>query len=110
MSTVVLFDDERSFVPGFRDDALVVRDVTAAVELFESLSVIDELWLDFVLEWEDTTEALHALAGVEVKRVIFHSSAYGARSLVEHHLRKAGVTAEVEFPEDPRVLHNPRAR
>jgi len=48
VANVVLFDDERSFVDGFRDDATVVRDVTSAEELFKSLhgESIDELWLD----------------------------------------------------------------
>lgn len=112
MTNVVLFDDERSFVAGFRDEATVVRDVPAAVELFKSLKgeTIHELWLDFVLVWGDTTEALHALEGVNVEKIIFHSSAFAARDLVEYHLKKAGITTEVDFPEDPRVLYNPRAR
>lgn len=112
MANVVLFDDERCFVDGFRDDATVVRDVTSAEELFKSLKgeSIDELWLDYVLSPGDTTEAFHALEGVTVHKIIFHSSAFAARGLVEHHLHKAGITTEVEFPEDPRVLYNPRAR
>lgn len=110
MSTVVLFDDERSFVPGFRDDAIVVRTVQEAEELFPTLSVIDELWLDYVLFPGATTEAIHALQGVEVRKVIFHSSAYAARGLVEYHLAKAGISTEVDFPEDPRVLYNPKQR
>lgn len=104
MATIVLFDDERSFVPGFRDDAVVLRTVEEAEAFFESTSVIDELWLDFVLRPGDTTDALHALAGVDVKKIYFHSSAFAAKGLVELHLAKVGVTARVEFPEDPRVL------
>lgn len=112
MATVVLFDDERSFVDGFRDDAIVVRDVRSAEELFTSLKgeTIDELWLDYVLSPGDTTAAFHALEGVTVKKIIFHSSAFAARGLVEHYLQKAGITTTVEFPENPQVLYNPRAR
>jgi len=103
MSTVVLFDDERSFVSGFRDDAIVVRTVHEAEDLFrkfgEDNQVVDELWLDYVLSPGDTTEALHALEGVTVKTVFFHSSAFAARSLVEFHLKRAGVVTEV-------VLHD----
>jgi hypothetical protein len=104
MATIVLFDDERSFIPGFRDSALVVRTVQEAEELFSTLTAIDELWLDYVLTPGDTTEALHALKGVEVKRVIFHSSAWMARDLVEYHLAKAGIATPVELPDDYSVL------
>lgn len=112
MATIVLFDDERHFVAGFRDEAIVVRTVVEAEALFSSLKgeTIDELWLDYVLMPGDTTEAFHALEGVTVKRIIFHSSAYAARDLVEYYLQKAGITTAVELPEDPRVLYNPRAR
>jgi len=104
MAITVLFDDERSFVPGFRDDAIVVRTVFEAEALFERLDHIDELWLDFVLSPGDTTEAIHALSGVQVDKVVFHSSAYAAKSLVEGRLQAVGVTAEVEFPPIPSVL------
>lgn len=104
MATVVLFDDERSFVPGFRDDAVVLRTVEDAEEFFSNAEVIDELWLDFVLRPGDTTDAIHALAGVEVKKIYFHSSAWAAKGLVELNLARVGVTTPVEFPEDPRVL------
>lgn len=104
MAVVILFDDERNFLPGFRDDALVVRTQQEAEALFPTLPVIDELWLDYVLRWGDTTEALHALKGVEVKRIIFHSSAFAARSLVEHHLQKADITTPVDFPPIPSVF------
>lgn len=100
----VLFDDERSFVPGFRDDAIVIRSVFEAEELLPVMDVIDELWLDFVLSPGDTTEALHALKGVSVKRIIFHSSAFQARELVELKLKLVGITTEVELPSDYRVL------
>jgi hypothetical protein len=106
MATIVLFDDERSFKPGVHDDALVVRTVRDAEALFPTLEAIDELWLDFVLSPGDTTEALHALAGVKVNRVIFHSSAFAARSLIEYHLRKNGIMVNVEFPPMPSVLVN----
>lgn len=104
MATIVLFDDERSFKPGFRDDAIVVRTVTEAEELFAKLDVIDELWLDYVLSPGDTTEALHALEGTEIKKIIFHSSAWMARELVEWRLKKAGITVEIELPEDRSVF------
>lgn len=98
---VVLFDDERSFKPGFRDNAIVARTVGEAVSLFESLrgKVIDELWLDYNLSPGDTTEALHSLKDVRVREVFFHSSAYAAKSLVEYHLTKAGVTTPVEISD-----------
>lgn len=104
MTTVVLFDDERSFVAGFRDQAIIVKSVYQAEELFPTLKVIDELWLDFVLSPGSTIDAFHALSGVEVKRVIFHSSAYMARSLVESNLQRFGINAEVEFPPDTKVF------
>jgi len=104
MATVVLFDDERSFVPGFRDNAVILRTVEEAEEFFSNAEVIDELWLDFVLRPGDTTDALHALAGVDVKKIYFHSSAFAAKGLVELHLARAGVSTPVEFPDDPRVL------
>lgn len=101
----VLFDDERSFIRGYRDEALVVRSVAEAEALFSTLQEIDELWLDFILSFgEDTTEALHALQGVTVKRVIFHSSAWEARELVRMKLKRFGVTCEMEWPPIPPVL------
>lgn len=98
---VVLFDDERTFKPGFRDDAVVLRTVTEAVEFFQNLEprVIDELWLDYVLFPGDTTEALHALAGVDVKKVYFHSSAFAARDLVEIYLKRAGIETPLELSD-----------
>jgi len=99
MSLVVLFDDERSFLPGFRDEATVVRTVDEAKELFASLSgeTIDELWLDFVLSPGSTTDALPALAGVKATKILFHSSAYAAKELVEHYLKQAGIETPVEI-------------
>ena len=99
MSLVVLFDDERSFLPGFRDDAVVIRFVGEAEEYFASLAgeTIDELWLDYVLRPGDTTEALHALKGVTVNKILFHSSAYAAKELVEYYLARAGIETPVEL-------------
>ena len=102
--TVVLFDDERSFADGFRDGHILVRTVGQAERLFSELREqqrpIDELWLDFVLSPGDTTEAFHALEGVEVRKIIFHSTAFGARELVEIKLRRVGITLELDWPED----------
>lgn len=107
----VLFDDERSFNPGFRDDAVILRTVHEATEFFANHKgqVIDELWLDYVLSPGDTTEALHALKGVDVKEIYFHSSAYAARGLVEFHLGKAEITTPVEL-HDQSVFLSPARR
>lgn len=104
MSIVVLFDDERRFKPGFRDDAIVLRTVSEAEEAFSKLEVIDELWLDFVLSPGSTIDAFHSLKGIVVKKIIFHSSAYMARELVKLSLQRYGVYTEVELPEDHTVL------
>lgn len=98
---VVLFDDERSFQAGFRDDALVARSVEEAVELFKSLKgkIIDELWLDYVLSPGATTDALYALDGVTVNAAYFHSTAYMALELVEVYLKKAGIDTSLEISD-----------
>lgn len=107
--TIVLFDDERSFVPGFRDDALVVRSVYDAEQIFPTLKVIDELWLDFVLFPGSTVDALHLLAHAEIKKAIFHSSSLGARSLIESKLRSIGFEGKLDFPPMPTVFQ-PRTK
>ena len=99
---IVLFDDERSFKSGFRDDAVVLRTVHAAEEFFESMKetgvVVDELWLDYVLSPGSTVDALPKLPGGQVKNVYYHSSAFAAFDLVTYALRTAGYEGEVDFP------------
>ncbi len=98
---IVLFDDERSFVDGFRENVTILRTVSEAEDFFSNYEGdIDELWLDFVLTPGDTTEGIRALNGrpINVRKAYFHSSAYAARSLVEAFLKRAGVTVPLEFP------------
>lgn len=104
MRNIILFDDERSFKPGVKDDAIVLRTVDTAVDFFETMKetgfIIDELWLDFVLKHGTTVDALYALPGSQVKTVFFHSSAFMAKGLVEGALNRAGYEGEVILPDD----------
>ena len=97
---VVFFDDERSFKPGFRDDAVVIRSLAQAepyfAEIRESGQRIAELWLDFVLNPGSVDQALYDFPGELVDRVIYHSSSGGGQRLVAVLLREAGFTGEVE--------------
>lgn len=101
---VILFDDERSFVPGFRDNAVVVRTKFEAERYFTELKEkgdrISELWLDFVLSPGSVDEVLDFFPGDLVDRVIYHSSAYGGYSLIESILRDVGYQGELEWPTD----------
>jgi len=108
---VVLFDDERSFVPGFRDGAVVIRRWDEALEYFAGLKAsgkrISELWLDFVLHPGTTLEGLQNFPGEILDRAIFHSSAWDAHGLVEDLLRRGGYSGELEqlwdaYPTTPR--------
>jgi len=99
---VILFDDEREFVPGFRDDAVIVRSVDEAKELFDELKInpqpVAELWLDYVLKgWESTDQALSDLPGGLVERVIYCSSSSSAFGLLETILKEdTGFSGELE--------------
>lgn len=101
---VILFDDERSFVPGFRDDAVVIRTKYEAESYFTELKEkgerIAELWLDFVLSPGSVDEVLDFFPGELVDRVIYHSSAYGGYSLIAGILKDVGFTGELEWPTD----------
>ena len=101
---VILFDDERSFVPGFRDDAVVIRTKFEAetyfTELMEKGEPIAELWLDFVLSPGSVDEVLGFFPGELAERVIYHSSAYGGYGLIESILRNGGFQGELEWPTD----------
>ena len=101
---VILFDDERSFVPGFRDDAVVIRTKHEAesyfAELKEKGEPISELWLDFVLSPGSVDEVLDYFPGELVERVIYHSSAYGGYSLIAGILKDVGFTGRLEWPTD----------
>lgn len=100
MRNVVLFDDVRSFEEGFCDEAIVLRTVDAAREFFEVMVetgfVIDELWLDYVLNPGAVTDALIKLPGSQVRTVFFHSDAFSALDLVTLYLREAGFTGEIQ--------------
>lgn len=98
---VILFDDEREFVPGFRDDAIIVRTAEEARELFDELKVnpqpVAELWLDYVLRQGSTDEALSDLPGHLVERVIYCSSSSSAFGLLAMILKKdTGFSGEME--------------
>lgn len=105
--TVVLFDDERSFIPGFRDDAVVIRTLVEAekyfAELRESGDRIAELWLDFVLSPGSTDQIFYAgfdFPGDLVDRVIYQSSAIGGFGLIKELLQESGFQGELEWPTD----------
>lgn len=100
---VVLFDDERRFISGFRDGAIVLRTVAEARRFFDYLKLtkhpVSELWLDFVIGRGNVTEALSDLPGELVERAFYHSSGIAGRSLVETWLKRQGFTGELELPE-----------
>lgn len=97
---VILFDDERSFVPGFRDEAIVLRTVKEAIYFFEELKTsgqrITELWFDFVLRPGSTYEALYDFPGELLDRAIYHSSSGGGKRIIDKMLEEAGWTGELE--------------
>lgn len=99
---VILFDDERNFQPGFRDDAVVLRTVKEAVAYFDGLKEtgqrISELWLDFVLNPGSTYEALYNFPGELLDRALYQSSATGGKRLIEQMLQDAGFQGELELP------------
>lgn len=97
-TTVILFDDERSFKPGFRDNAIVLRTVFEAEQFFENNKglVVDELWLDYVLHPGDTSEAIHAFEGVTFKKIFFHSTAFGAIPIIRWKLDAVNIDTPVE--------------
>lgn len=101
---VVLFDDERSFIPGFRDNAVVLRTIPEAADFFEEVrdgdKIISELWLDFVIHSGNVTEALRHLPGEAVESAFYHSSAIAGKALVEFWLKRQGFTGELELPEE----------
>ena len=108
MATIFLLDDERSFADN--RNAIVARTVEDAIKKANELTVIDELWLDYILTYGDTLPFLHYLTSrylkgnpVEVRRLIFHSSASIVKPLIDIVAAKAGITV-VEFPT-VRVTH-----
>lgn len=87
----LLLDDERSFLDG--RDILVARDVREAVELTDDLDELDELWLDYVLVFDDTTDYLKELIKrkrsgrpLKIHKVYIHTSSWGAVGLIESWL------------------------
>lgn len=93
----VLIDDERNFLPGFRDDAIIFRSVHEAVDGFRELNSIDELWLDFNLKYCESvfdllTELKNEKISLEnVKKVFLHSSSASGDSLLILGLGLVGV-------------------
>lgn len=100
---IILFDDERSFQPGFRDGALTLRTVKQARNFFEGLKGgeqrISELWLDFVLNPGNSYEALYSFPGELLDRAIYHSRASGGHSLLATFLQESGFEGTLELPE-----------
>lgn len=104
--TILLLDDERSFADS--RDALVARTVDEAISYAETLEVINELWLDFILMPGDTIPFVRYLVTraregnlLPVNRIIFHSSAFEAHGLVEYWVKLIPGYPEVELPEVP---------
>ena len=94
--TVLLLDDERSFI----DDRehILARTVEEAIEATETLTEIDELWLDYILRRGDTLPFLQYLRKrkeegnpVKVNTLFFHSSSNSAIELVQIYAEEAGI-------------------
>lgn len=87
--TVLLLDDERSFKDN--RECLVARSTWEAIELTDSMSELDELWLDYVLQGTDSTdEFLSHLRRRKwdgnpliLNKVYIHTSAYAAVGLLK---------------------------
>tara|TARA_B100001146_G_scaffold101880_1_gene90243 strand:+ start:512 stop:850 length:339 start_codon:yes stop_codon:yes gene_type:complete len=98
----LLLDDERSFRDG--RDIMVARTVQEAVSLTEGLDELDELWLDYVLRFEDTTDYLRTLSDraregrpLKLHKVYIHTSSWGAVDLLKSWLSRLDVNmADVE--------------
>lgn len=102
---VILFDDKRSFAPGYRDDAIVVRNVDEARALFENVEVIDELWLDYELRPGETIQAFHSLAKVkEIRKIIFHDYDDFIVPLIEYWLKRHGINTRVDLSSDVEIF------
>lgn len=105
MTTIFLLDDERCFADN--RTAIVARTVEDAITKANKLQVIDELWLDYILTCGDTIPFLHYLQNrytegnpLQVRKLIFHSSAHVAKPLIEIVAAKAGIYL-VELPSVP---------
>lgn len=107
--SVILFDDKRSFAPGYRDDAIIVRNVADARELFANTEVIDELWLDYELRPGETIQAFHALAKVkEIRKIIFHDYDDFIVPLIEYWLKRHGIATPLEISSDVEIFQRTR--
>lgn len=103
---IFLLDDERNFADG--RDAIIARTTDEAIAAVANLNEIHELWLDFILDYgEDVMPFIWHLVNrhnagnpVKIHRVIFHSSAWQARGLIETVGAKAGFP-EIEWPPAP---------
>lgn len=104
--TIFLVDDERNFADG--REAVIARSSWEAIEISDTLNEVDELWLDFNLTGSDDVMAFlwHLVTRknegnpLNVKRVIFHSAAFAAMSLIQHVGDKAGLPV-IEWPDIP---------
>lgn len=105
---VVLFDDERSFTPGFRDDAVVIRSLAEAevyfADLIESGQRISELWLDFVLSPGSVDQMFwkfsYDFPGQLVDRALYQSDASSGHGLIAECLEESGFTGKLERPAE----------
>ncbi len=105
---VVLFDDERSFAPGFRDDAVVIRSLAEAevyfAELIESGQRVSELWLDFVLSPGSVDQMFwkfsYDFPGQLVDRALYQSDANSGHGLIAECLKESGFAGKLERPAE----------
>ena len=97
--TVLLLDDERSFIDDRKH--ILARTVDEAIAATEPLSEIDELWLDYILHRGDTLPFLQYLRKrkdegnpVKVNTLYFHSSSSSAIELVQIYAWEAGISED----------------
>lgn len=99
--TILLVDDTREFLPGVRDDAVTVTNTVDALTFLETVTHVDELWLDFNLFGsDDAGQILFQLdwkAGQGRKvpsfgKVFLHSSSFHSDQLMTRLLHRLGVS------------------
>lgn len=98
---ILLLDDERSWLNP-TGNHVTARTVQEAIDIVDNLDTLDELWLDYILKFEETTEFAKYLAArarenrpLNVKIAYFHSDAFSAKHLLEIYLAPAGITLEL---------------
>lgn len=99
--TILLLDDERSWVNPTADH-VTVRTVEEAIEYVDSLTVIDEIWFDYILQYGTTEDFARYLATrarngnpLTVGKAYFHSSAFASIGLMNIWLAPAGIELEL---------------